>query len=174
MKKIILIFCGLLFFVQSCTSQTYMDPKSLENAISNNEFTFMAEKAIPTNYDVINIMNSMPNSTSSRILNLSSGYTVILKKSVLEVNLPYFGRSFSSSRDSSNNGYTFTSKDFTVTKSAGKKGTTVVQIETNDQHAEKKIIIEVFKNGKALVSVNSNDRQPISYDGYMMKNEAVK
>ncbi|TXF75862.1 DUF4251 domain-containing protein [Chryseobacterium sp.] len=174
MKKIIMIICGVLFFIQGCTSQTYMDPKSLETAINNDEFTFMAQKAIPTNYDVINVMNSIPNSTSSRILNLSYGNAVILKKSVLEVNLPYFGRSFSASRDLSKNGYTFTSKDFAVKKNTGKKGKTVVQIETNDQQPAKTIIIEVYKNGKAFVSVNSSDRQPISYDGYIMKNEAVK
>lgn len=174
MKKIIMIFCVLLLFVQSCTSQTYMDPKSLENAMNTSELTFVAESAIPTNYDVINVLNSIPNSTSSRILNLTSGYTVILKKSVLDVNLPYFGRSFSPSRDPSKSGYTFTSKDFTVTKTAGKKGLTILEIKVNDQHTAPTIVIEVFKNGKALVSVDSNDRQPISYDGYIMKNEALK
>ncbi len=31
--------------------------------------------------------------------------------------------------------------------------------------------IEIFKNGKAFVSMKSNDRQPITYDGYVSKNE---
>ncbi len=29
--------------------------------------------------------------------------------------------------------------------------------------------IEIFKNGKAFVSMRSNDRQPITYDGYVSK-----
>ena len=31
------------------------------------------------------------------------------------------------------------------------------------------IYIEVYKNGNAYVSIDSNDRQPISYNGYLMK-----
>jgi len=36
------------------------------------------------------------------------------------------------------------------------------------------INIEIFKNGKASTSIRSNDRQPISYDGYISKNEEMK
>jgi hypothetical protein len=36
------------------------------------------------------------------------------------------------------------------------------------------INIEVYKNGKAFVSIRSNDRQPISYDGYISKNEETR
>ena len=31
------------------------------------------------------------------------------------------------------------------------------------------IYIEVYKNGNTYVSIDSNDRQPISYNGYLMK-----
>ena len=34
--------------------------------------------------------------------------------------------------------------------------------------------LEVYKNGNAYVSIDSNDRQPISYNGYLMKNEISK
>ena len=37
-------------------------------------------KRNPTNFDVINIMNSMPNGNSARMLDLDYGYTVVLKK----------------------------------------------------------------------------------------------
>jgi hypothetical protein len=60
-------------------------------------FTFHAERANPTNYDVINVMNSMPNSTSTRILNLSGGYYSVDLKNKLEAALPYFGRVFNPS-----------------------------------------------------------------------------
>ncbi|MGZ5284650.1 MAG: DUF4251 domain-containing protein [Kaistella sp.] len=36
------------------------------------------------------------------------------------------------------------------------------------------MIMEVFKNGKAYVSIDSNDRAPITYDGYIMENTAPK
>ena len=49
---------------------------------------------------------------------------------------------------------------------------------TNDgklfKSEDDKNYIEVYKNGNAYVSIDSNDRQPISYNGYLMKNEISK
>lgn len=140
--------------------------------VNSKEFTFHAERANPTNYDVINVMNSMPNSTSTRILQLNGDYTVELKNNNLEVVLPYFGRLFNPTYgNTSNNSYRFTSKDFTVDKSQNKKGNWIVKIKPNDVNNVDQIIIEVYKNGKAFTSVRSNDRQPITYDGFVSKND---
>lgn len=171
MKKYIslLFVFGFLFFFQSCSSQATADPKTVDALVNSQEFTFYATRANPTNYDVINVMNSMPNSTSTRMLDLSGGnYTLELKNNTLEVVLPYFGRSFKSNY-SGDNSYRFTSKDFTINKSQNKKGNWIIKIKTNDVKIIDEIILEVFKNGKALTSVRSNDRQPISYDGYISK-----
>ncbi|MBK1894978.1 DUF4251 domain-containing protein [Chryseobacterium paridis] len=174
MKKYIsLIFIlGLVFFFQSCSSQNTGDPKMVDALVNSKEFTFHAERANPTNYDVINIMNSMPNSTSTRILQLNGNYTVEIRKNNLEVTLPYFGRLFNPTYgNTSNNSYRFTSKDFTLTQSQNKKGNWIVRIKPNDVNNVDEINIEVYKNGKAFTSVRSNDRQPITYDGFISKNE---
>ena len=98
MKKLIyLSFFGLLSFLYSCSSQINVDPKTLEEITTSNQFTFMAERANPTNFDVINIMNSMPNGNSARMLDLDYSYTVVLKEKELDVTLPYFGRMFNPS-----------------------------------------------------------------------------
>ncbi|GAA4164982.1 hypothetical protein GCM10022217_36430 [Chryseobacterium ginsenosidimutans] len=178
MKKyisIIFTFAFLLIF-HSGFSQSKVDPQNLTELVNSEDFSFRAERATPTNYDVINIMNSMPNSTSTRILDLSgSNYSIDLRKDKLEVTLPYFGRVFNPTYgNTSQNSYRFTSKDFTVTKSQGKKGKWIVKIKVNDQSTVDEIIIEVFKNGKAYTSIRSNDRQPISYDGFISKNEVEK
>ncbi|WP_370896512.1 DUF4251 domain-containing protein [Chryseobacterium gossypii] len=173
MKKYIsmLFVFGFLLFFQSCSSQNSMDSKTVDALVNSQEFTFNAQRANPTNYDVINIMNSMPNSTSTRILELNAGYTVELRNNVLDVVLPYFGRSFNPTYGNSDNSYRFTSKDFTVNKSQNKKGNWVVRIKPNDTQNVDEIIIEVYKNGKAFTSVRSSNKQPISYDGYISKNE---
>lgn len=173
MKKYIsLIFIfGLLFFFQSCSSQAVLDSKTVDALVDSQEFTFHAQRANPTNYDVINVMNSIPNSTSMRILELNGDYSIIINKNNLEVVLPYFGRQFNASYNTSDNGYRFTSKDFTVNKSQNKKGNWTLKIKPNDARNVDEIIIEVFKSGKAFVSMRSNDRQPITYDGYVSKNE---
>ncbi|MFP7656353.1 DUF4251 domain-containing protein [Chryseobacterium proteolyticum] len=174
MKKYIslIYILGFIFFFQSCASQNTGDSKTTDSLINSQEFTFHAERANPTNYDVINIMNSMPNSTSTRILQLNGNYTVELRKNKLEVTLPYFGRLFNPTYgNTSSNSYRFTSKDYTVNKSQNKKGNWIVRVKPNDVNNVDEIIIEVYKNGKAFTSVRSNDRQPISYDGFVSKNE---
>lgn len=178
MKKyisIIFVF-GFLMIFQNCSSQTQPDSKSVETLINSADFSFRAERATPTNYDVINVINSLPNTTSTRILDLSGGnYSIDLRKDKLDVTLPYFGRVFNPSYGNSNqNSYRFTSKDFVVTKSQGRKGKSIVKIKVKDQSTVDEITIEVFKNGKAFTSIRSNDRQPISYDGYITKNEEQK
>lgn len=164
----------LLTFLLSCSSQTYIDQKTLEDITASNQFTFMAKRANPTNFDVINVMNSLPNSNSARMLDLDYGYTIVIKEKQLEVNLPYFGRLFNPSYDTTKNSYNFTSKDFTLNKVQNKKGNWVYTITPKDVNNVRIIYLEIFKNGNAYVSIDSNDRQAISYDGYIMKNEIKK
>ncbi|AYZ14195.1 DUF4251 domain-containing protein [Chryseobacterium arthrosphaerae] len=174
MKKYIslLMVFGFLFFFQSCASQGSADSQVVSTLVDSEEFTFHAQRANPTNYDVINVMSSMPNSTMTRMLNLDGSYTIELSKNTLDVALPYFGRLFNPTYDNiSSNSYRFTSKDFTVSKSQNKKGTWAFIIKPNDVKSVQTINIEIFKNGKAFVSMRSNDRQPITYDGYVSKNE---
>ncbi|WP_435522435.1 DUF4251 domain-containing protein [Chryseobacterium indoltheticum] len=92
----------------------------------------------------------------------------------MEVSLPYFGRAFTSTYGTSDNSYRFTSKDYAVTKTQSKKGNWVYKIKPNDVKNVSDINIEIFKNGRASTSIRSNDRQPISYDGYISKNEETK
>lgn len=176
MKKyisIIFTFGFLLLSFQSCSSQNKVDSQAVASLVNAEEFTFHAERANPMNYDVINILNAIPNATSARMLNLDGNYTIELKNNELDVMLPYFGRSFNADY-SGDNSYRFTSKDFIVNKSLDKKGNWIVKIKPNDVRNVNEIIIEISKNGKALTSMRSNDRQPISYDGYISKNESSK
>ncbi len=178
MKKYISIICmfSFLFFFENCSSQSNMDPQAVTALVNSQDFSFHAQRANPTNYDVINVMTSMPNATGTRILNLSGdNYSIDLRPNNLEVTLPYFGRVFNPTYgDASQNSYRFTSKDFTVNKSQNKKGGWIIRIKANDVKTVDEIIIEVSKYGKAFTSISSNDRQPISYDGYITKNEERK
>lgn len=176
MKNLINILCAAVLFIlmYACAATPNMPSAKVAELLRNGEFTFMAERALPSNYDVVNVMNSLPRSSSSRMLDLDYGYTIVLKKSELRVELPYFGRMYNPSYDTSNNSYRFTSKDFTVSQQTGKKGSSVYTILTKDQPNIRRIMMEVFSSGKTYVSIDSNDRAPISYDGYLMENETVK
>lgn len=176
MKNLINILSTAFLFIliNSCSSTASIPSAKVAELLRNGEFTFMAERALPSNYDVVNVMNSLPRSSSSRMLDLDYGYTIVLKKSELRVELPYFGRMYSPSYDTANNSYRFTSKDFTVSQQTGKKGSTVYTFLTKDQPTVRRIIMEVFSNGKTYVSIDSNDRTPISYNGYLMESELPK
>lgn len=163
-----------MIFVSACTTNSGLPKAEVSALLNSGEFTFMAQRANPTNYDVINVMNSLPGSSSARMLDLDYGYTVQLKKSEIEVTLPYFGRMYTPSYDTSKNSYRFTSKDFTVSERPGKKSSVVYSIVTHDQPNVRRIVMEVFSNGKSFVTIDSNDRQIISYDGYIMKNAVPK
>jgi len=171
--KIISAFV-VVFFFQNCTAQK-TDPQIVNNLVSSDEFTFHAEKANPMNYDVINVVNSIPNAPQLRTFQISGeNYGIEIKKGVMEVTLPYFGRSFNTTYGGSDTSYRFTSKDYAVTKTQSKKGNWVYKIKPNDVKNVSDINIEIFKNGRALTSIRSNDRQPISYDGYISENEKTE
>ena len=176
MKKIFYIpFVALLFSMSSCAQKVYTSADNLKELISTDQFTFLAERANPTNFDVINVMNSFPNGGGSqRFLNLDYGYTVTLKNKELIVDLPYFGRLYTPSFDNAKNSFNFTSKDFSLSKSQNKKGAWEYKIVTNDQTNTMTFDIEIYSNGKSYTRVNSNDRTSISYDGYVMKNKPDK
>ena len=93
----------------------------------------MAEHANPTSYDVVNILNALPNSSASNILNLDYGYTFEIKKGEIKVDLPYFGRMYTPTFDSEKNSYRFTSKDFKIEKTVGRKGSSIFTILPKDQ-----------------------------------------
>lgn len=160
------------FSVMSCGTQSYISQADYDNAMNTRHFTFMATKANPTSYDVINVMNSMPNSTASRMLELDYGYTIELRDNEIDVTLPYFGRMYNPSMDQSKSGYRFTTKDYSIEQNAGRRGNQMFTIVPHDQDNIRKIFIEVFKSGSASASIDSNDRQLITYTGYIMKNGA--
>lgn len=176
MKNLVKIFISgfIIFSLGSCATQNTIAPEQLTSLLNSKEFTFMAERANPTSYDVVNILNSLPNSPSSNILNLDYGYTLVIKKDQVSIDLPYFGRMFTPNFDRDKNGIKFVSKDFKINESLGKKGSSVYTIIMEDQHNINGLVLEVYKSGKAFLSVSANDRQSISYDGYLMPNKPEK
>lgn len=169
MKNLIIAVFGFsILALQSCSIQNYMETAAVNDVVEQSAFSFNANSAVLTNYDVINAMNSIPGATSSKITTLDSGYGLDLNGNLLTVSLPYFGRLYSASYgDPSKNSFMFESKDFTVTKSKNKKGSWIIKINVKDKFNSPNFILEVFKNGRAYLSVNANDRQPISYDGFI-------
>lgn len=173
MKNIIWLLLPLSLFFQQCTSQTpKINAVEVQQLLASKNFTFMATRAIPSASDINNIIVNMPNRNSQRILELSHGYTVKIEDGMLSVDLPYFGRVFHPTYGTDNQGIKFSSTDFTITEQADAKGKTTFIIKPKDVTRVNIMYLDIYKNGTAYLSVNSIDRQPISYNGYIMSNTA--
>lgn len=107
-------------------------------------------------------------------MDLSYGYSVVMKGTEMEVVLPYFGRTYNPSLNSDKNSLRFTSKDFSVSKKTGKKGNILLTVKPNDVTHIEALYFDISEKGKTYLSVNANDRSPINFDGYIMKNETAK
>lgn len=159
----------LAFSLSSCSKKIYATPEAISQITNSGNFTFEAEHANPTNMDVVNVLRSLPNGSSQNILNLDQGYNLTVNDKKLTVDLPYFGRLYTPSMDPSKNSFQFSTEDYTLNKSQDKKGNWLYTIVANDQTRTVTFNLEIFANGKAYLSASSPDRQPISYDGYVIK-----
>lgn len=169
MKKLIL-FLGAFFLtmnIVSCSaSQTVVNPEKVQQLITAKEFSFQAERANPVSMDAINVIASMK-SNGNQILNLSPGYSVNFYTHKIDSHLPYFGRVFMPSLNPDKNSFDFSVDQFTLdtSKSTSKKSVFIYSV----QHSQNinKMVLEIYPNGRAYLSVDASDRQPISYDGYI-------
>lgn len=162
-----LFLLGFLTIFSCGSSKNAADYLKVQSLLSSGDFSFMAERANPTNMDVINVMNSFPNMGSSRMLTLDPGYSVDFTSTKVTANLPYFGRMFTANMDPTKNGYNFKSEKFSVDHSKSTSKKTVLVYNVQDLQNVQQIFLEIYPNGRAFLSINSNDRQAISYDGFI-------
>ncbi|MFT3935406.1 MAG: DUF4251 domain-containing protein [Chitinophagaceae bacterium] len=104
---------------------------------------------------------------SGRLRQLTSDYDVQVAKDVIVSQLPYFGRAYSAPISSTDGGIQFTSKDFEYTTTPKKKGGWDVNIKFKDAGDAKQMQFTIFNNGSATLQVIGNNRQPISFNGYI-------
>lgn len=170
MNKFIKIFFSILLIsiVLNCQPQkaTPQEAQQTQEFLQSQNFRFLATRAYPMNNNMVNrIMgNNAPNLT-----NLSYGYTMSVTPNTISADLPYFGQAYAANMDRDKAGIKFTSKDFKINKQQNGKKITL-NIQFNDVPSISNIYLEVYPSGKSFLSVNANDRQPISYDGYLEKN----
>ena len=171
-KSFLYCLCAAVFLIllNSCSSKNVINVQSQE-IFNSGTFRFVAEKANPTNLDVINVLNSLPAGNSARVMDLSSGYYVNFSPDEISASLPYFGRMFVSNFNSTKNGFDFTSKKFSIDTSKSTDKKTVWAIRFDDVPNVQQLFLEVYKSGKAYISINANDRQAISYDGHIAENK---
>ena len=81
--------------------------------------------------------------------------------------LPYFGRAYSAPMTPFEGGYNFSAPIKTYLISNNNKKGYQVLISPKDRSNGEKFNLSVFENGSALLTVSNNNRQPISFNGYL-------
>ena len=172
MMKIIkyLLFTTAALFV-GCTIYTKTDKVDASNMIAAKQFTFMATSATPMNtQDISKIMGKMQGGAQSSLINLSGeGYELKVTPDSIVAYLPYYGRSYSAPTNPSDGGIKFTSKKFDYKSTKGKKGSWNIDLDIKDASESYRLNLNISENGYASLSVNSNNKQSISYQGYVIE-----
>ncbi|MDR2950851.1 MAG: DUF4251 domain-containing protein [Prevotella sp.] len=153
MKKFtIIILIATLGF--SCKSGSSLSKEetitSMTEKIESSSYTFIPQTALPT---------------SGRSVNLNYSYSLKVSKDTISAYLPYFGRAYSAPISPDDNGIKFTSTDFEYSVSDKRKGMWDVNMMTKDTQRKFNLILRVGDTGYATLTVNENNRQPISFYG---------
>jgi hypothetical protein len=164
-----LAFIALTFTSFSVNAQT--NKATTAKIIEEKNYIFVATTAIPLNSaDVSAVLNKIPGSIGGGAISLSGNtYDLVVNADSIVSYLPYYGRAYRASFDSEENGHKFTSKNFTYKKTKRKKGGWDIAIATKDVKDNVRMTLTVSENGYATLNVISNDKQSISYNGYMME-----
>lgn len=129
-----------------------LDKALVENFIRSKEFVFKAQTVLPM-------------SGTSR--QLTSDYDVRFLGDSIVAYLPYFGRAYSAGYGEGG-GIDFTSTNFDYTAKQRKKGWDI-SIKPKDAKDVQQLNFTVSENGYATLQVTSNNRQPISFNGYIVE-----
>lgn len=152
MNRIILCACTLIFLLANSIQAQDIDPATVQKAVESKNYVFKAETASPQR---------------GGFRQLTPEYELIVKPDTVVSYLPYYGRSFSAPINPSETGIKFTSMNYKYTVNKKKKNRWDITIEPTDVSDIRDLSLTVFDNGRASLRVNSNNRDAISFDGYL-------
>lgn len=146
-------FVWMIGFSSIAAHAQDIDKALVQNIIEKKEFVFKAQSVTPM---------------SGMTRQLTSEYDVrFLGDSVISY-LPYFGRAYSAGYGEGG-GIDFTSTNFEYKVNERKKGGWDVSIKPKDVRDVQTMNFSISENGYAMLQVNSNNRQPISFYGYIVE-----
>jgi hypothetical protein len=125
---------------------------SVRSLINAQQYTFEAQMAIPI---------------GMRSRQLTSTYELKVTKDTVDCYLPYFGKAYRAPIGSSEGGIQFKTTDFKYTLSQRKNGGWDITITPKSAGDTRQMTLYISSTGYSTLQVNSNNRQPISFNGYI-------
>lgn len=144
---------GILIIASACgsSSPAQTSEQDIRSLIESKRFVFNAQTATPL---------------GGRVVQLTSGYDLRVRPDSVVSYLPYYGRAFSAPIDPSRGGIQFTSTDFEYSQTPRRKGWDIT-ITPRDVQDTRQLTLNVSSGGNATLQVISNNRQAISFNGYI-------
>jgi len=149
----------VFILLQSCSTiqtATQKEQKALrvKEQLASSDFTFCAMSANPMNF---------------RTIHLTSYYDLKVSKDTIQAYLPYFGRAYTAPMDPAEGGIKFTSTCFDYSMVQGKHaGNWKITIKTHDTSRSFTLLVDIWDNGSAHLTVIDPNRQTISFQGNLV------
>ena len=172
--KFIALF-ALVFAATQVNAQT--DKATTARIINAQNYVFVANTALPLNASDINkVMNRMPGYSGGGNINLTgANYDLSVTRDSLTAYLPYFGRSYTPKMGGINEGgIRFTSKNFSYKMTTRKKGGWNISMDPKDVKENYRLTLLVTESGYGTLTVNSNNEQTITFNGYIAETKPGK
>ncbi len=166
MKAYSIFFATLFCFILSYASAQEKDLKAkpdqeinnssnIANLLNSKSFEFVANICYPTSGAPKNLVGN--------------NYSVTFSPEEIVSNLPFYGRAYNATAMGRDKGMRFKGQpeNFTVSKNKEYQVNTTVRGESDTYE----LSLSVSETGYALLSISSNDRGTISYQGEIVDNE---
>ena len=151
-RYIITIF--FLGFISGSVIAQDLEKGKLKELVQNKNFVFKAQTASPM---------------SGTIRQLTGEYDVrVIGDSIVSF-LPYFGRAYTAPMPGQSGGIQFTSTGFAYKTKERKKGGWEITILPKNAGDVRQMFLTVSEKGYATLQVTTNNRQPISFSGYIVE-----
>ena len=130
-----------------------LDPAITKNIVESKNFVFRAQTMSPAKGAVQHLT--------------TNDYDLVVVGDSVIAFLPYFGRAYSAPIGSEG-GIKFASARSNY-KMKQKKNKWEISIEPGDVEDVQQLFLDVFENGRASLRITSINRQPISFNGYLVE-----
>ncbi|MGJ7032866.1 DUF4251 domain-containing protein [Niabella hirudinis] len=166
----LLIWLSAISILSSCTSQkqTAGTSAAVAEAITTQQYTFVASSVFPTEDSRFNPRVLIPN--ASNLYQLTSRYDVRITPDSVIAYLPFFGRSYTAPIDPAKGGIKFTSTKFEYKKTL-RKNNYEIEITPKDNNEVRSLYLTVTPSGFASLRVTNLNRTPISFNGDIEANK---
>ncbi|GAA0548500.1 DUF4251 domain-containing protein [Chitinophaga japonensis] len=161
MRKLLNGTICLLIALASAHHTFAQDDKKdqIKEAIAARSYVFKAQTVLPM---------------GGRSRQLTTQYDVKVAEDSVLVDLPYFGRAYTAPLDPTKGGFRFKTKDFEYTVDNKRKGGWNIVIQPRDTDDARQLALMISEDGYGTLQVISNNRQPISFNGYVTAREPRK